>query len=165
MTVQASFDASPDRVAAMMADERFVAAKVRASGASGQTVAVVGGPSEAFTVTTRRQMPTTGIPAQFRSMVGSTLEVRQVEAWEAPGAHGRAGTIVVEVTGAPVRMTGTMRMEGTAGRTTITFDGDLKASVPLFAGAIEEATAGAVLAALEAEERTGAVWLAGTRSE
>jgi len=162
ITAQASYDADPERVAAMLAQEEFVAAKVHASGAVSQTVSVVGAAGEAFTVTTRRQMPTTGVPAQFRSLVGPSLEVRQVEAWEAPGPHGRTGTVVVEVTGAPVRMTGTMRMEGGPDGTTVHFAGDLKASVPLFGAVVEEATAKALRTALEAEERTGAQWLAGT---
>lgn len=162
ITAQTSYDADPDRVAAMLADEAFVAAKVRASGALSQTVAVVGGADEAFTVTTRRQMPTTGVPAQFRSLVGSSLEVRQVEAWEAAGPHGRAGTVVVEVTGAPVRLTGTMRLEGGPGSTRVHLDGDLKSSVPLFGSVVEEATAQALRSALAAEEQTGRKWLAGT---
>src|SRR5450830_39439 len=90
----------------MLADSEFVAAKVRASGALAQSVAVVGTSDRAFTVTTRRQMPTTGIPAQFRALLGSTLEVRQVEAWEAPSGDERLGTVVVEIVGAPVRLSG-----------------------------------------------------------
>ncbi|MCL3862752.1 DUF2505 domain-containing protein [Actinotalea sp. K2] len=160
VSAQANFQAGPDRVAQMLADEDFVAAKVRASGATSQHVDVVGTSEGAFTVTTRRQMPTTSIPAQFRSVVGSSLEVRQVEAWEAAEGDVRRGTVVVEITGAPVRMTGTLRLAGNGdGTSTQRYDGQLKASVPIFGAAIEEATAGAVRAAIEAEERTAADWL------
>ncbi|HWS58840.1 MAG TPA: DUF2505 domain-containing protein [Actinotalea sp.] len=162
ITAQARFDADPARVSAMLADEAFVAAKVRASGALSQTVSVVGRADEAFTVTTRRQMPTAEVPAQFRSLVGQSLEVRQVEAWEAPSGNTRAGTVVVEVTGAPVRMTGTMHLEGTPQGTVVRFDGALKASVPLFGSVVEEATARALRTAIAAEERAGAEWLAST---
>ena len=162
LTAQARYDADLGRVAAMLADEGFVAAKVRASGAVSEQVDVVGGADEAFTVTTRRQMPTTDIPAQFRSFVGATLEVRQVEAWEPPDDRrpGRRGTVVVEITGAPVRLTGTLTLTEEAGGTVQRLDGELKASLPLFAGAVEEATAGAVRSAVEAEERAAAAWLA-----
>ena len=161
ISAQARYAADTTRVAAMLADEEFVAAKVRASGALSQQVDVVGSSEEAFTVTTRRQMPTTGIPTHFRSLVGTSLEVRQVEAWEAPEQGERRGTVVVEITGAPVRMTGTMRLTPEPdGGTTHRFEGELKASVPLFAAAVEEATAGAVRSAVAAEERTGAIWLA-----
>lgn len=160
LSVQAHYDADVDRVATMLADPEFVEAKVRASGALSQQVDVVGGPGADFTVTSRRHMPTTGIPAQFRSLVGASLEVRQVEAWEGPEPGARRGTVVVEITGAPVRMTGTMRLVPEAdGTTTQHFEGELKASVPLFASAVEDATATAVRTALAAEERTAAAWL------
>ncbi len=160
LSAHARYDADLDATVRMLADEEFVAQKVRASGAISQQVDVVGGPDEAFTVTTRRQMPTDGIPAQFRSLVGASLEVRQVEAWEPPTASGRHGTVVVEILGAPVRMTGTLRLTAQEDGTTVqVFEGDLKASVPLFASAVEEATAQAVRAAIAAEERTGAAWL------
>ena len=161
LSAQARYAADINRVAAMLADEQFVGAKVRASGALSQHIDVVGSSDEAFTVTTRRQMPTTGIPPHFRSLVGTSLEVRQVEAWEAPEEGERRGTVVVEITGAPVRMTGTMRLAHDAtGGTTHRFEGELRASVPLFAAAVEEATAVAVRSAIAAEERTGADWLA-----
>lgn len=161
LSAQARYTADITRVAAMLADEAFVEEKVHASGALSQHVDVVGTSDGAFTVTTRRQMPTTSIPAQFRSLVGTSLEVRQVEAWEGPEDRERRGTVVVEITGAPVRMTGTMRLRPDAdGGTVHRFEGELKASVPLFGAAVEEATAGAVRAAIAAEESTGAVWLA-----
>ena len=161
LSAQARYAADTRRVSAMLADEEFVAAKVRASGALSQVVDVVGGAEDAFTVTTRRQMPTTDIPAQFRSLVGATLEVRQVEAWEAAEGDTRRGTVVVEITGAPVRVTGTLLLEPSGdGGTVHRFEGDLKASVPLFASTVEKAAAGAVRAAIAAEERTGTAWLA-----
>lgn len=161
LSAHARYDADLGAAARMLADEEFVAEKVRASGALSQQVDVVGGPDEAFTVTTRRQMPTDGIPAQFRSLVGGSLEVRQVEAWEPPAeGGGRRGTVVVEILGAPVRMTGTLRLVADDDGSTVQhFEGELKASLPLFASAVEEATAQAVRAAIAAEERTAATWL------
>ena len=72
LSAQAQYDATVERVAAMLADPVFVEAKVRASGATSQQVDVVGSSDESFTVTTRRQMPTTSIPSQFRSFVGAS---------------------------------------------------------------------------------------------
>lgn len=161
LTAIVRYGADLPGVGAMLADEAFVAEKVRASGALSHHVAIVGDADHAFTVTTRRQMPTTGIPAQLRSFVGSTLEVRQVEAWEAQ-AHGeRHGTVVVEITGAPVRLTGTMRLVPEPdGSTTGHLVANLKSSVPLFGSAVEDAAATAMRAALQAEEQAAATWLA-----
>ncbi len=161
LSAKASFDASPDRVAAMFADLDFVETKVRATGAVVQRADVVGSAAGPFTVTTRREMPTTDVPAQFRALVGGTLEVREVQAWQAPvdGVDGRSGTIVVEVTGAPVRLTGTMRMSFDGAATIVVIAGDLKASIPFFSSPVEKAIADAMLGAIRAEERAGAAWL------
>lgn len=155
------YDADITRVAAMLADGEFVAAKVRAAGALSHSVAVVGDPQRAFTVTTRRHVPTAGIPPQLRALVGASLEIRQVEAWEAQAGDERRGTIVVEIVGTPVRLTGTLHLVGDAdGGTTGHVTGDLRASVPIFGSALEEATAREVHAVVAAEERAAAAWLA-----
>src|SRR5699024_9858528 len=104
---------------------------------------------------------TEAIPQNFRSIVGSKLDVRQATAWGAPDEHGRRGTLVLEIAGAPVRLTGTVALttrEG--GGTALTYDGDLKASVPIFGPAIEKAAGDAVRTVLAAEHEVGLAWLA-----
>ena len=159
--VTLQYDADVARVGRMLADSEFVEDKLRASGALAHRANVVGDPARGFTVTTRREMPTDTIPAQFRGFIGSTLEVRHVEAWEPPADGERKGSVVLEIVGAPVRFTGRLQLSpGDAGGSVVAVDGELKASLPLFAAALEEAAAGAVRAALDAEERAGAGWLA-----
>ncbi len=154
--------ASPaDAVARMLADPAYVRAKIRASGAEEQQVDVAPSDDGAFTVTTRRSLPTDLIPANIRSFVGARLDVRQVEAWEAAGPDGsRRGTVVVEIAGAPVRMTGTVALAADGGTSTITYDGELKAAVPLFGAAVEEAASRAVRAALASEQDVAREWVA-----
>lgn len=160
--VTLQYDADVARVGRMLADNGFVEDKLVASGALRHHSNVVGDPERGFTVTTRREMPTDSIPPQFRGFVGSTLEVRHVEAWEPLADGERKGSVVLEIVGAPVRFTGRLQLAptGTAG-SVIEVDGDLKAALPLFAAALEEAAAMAVRAALDAEQRAGAAWLAG----
>ena len=168
MQVKLRYAATVPAVAAMLADPAYGHARVVASGAVAHQVDVAATPDGAFTVTTRRSMPTDQIPANFRSFVGSSLDVRQVEVWEA-GSAVRHGTVVVEITGAPVRLTGTTTIEaddaslapGPAEQpvSILTYDGDVRAAVPLFGAAIEEAAARAVRAALEAEQIAGNRWL------
>jgi hypothetical protein len=155
--------ADPRTAGVMLADPAYVRAKVRASGAEEQHVDVAPGEDGAFTVTTRRSLPTDQIPPNVRAFVGSRLEVRQVEAWEPAAADGtRTGTVAVEIAGAPVRLTGTVALAATATGSGITYDGELKAHVPLFGAAVEEAAAKAVRAALQAEEGVARAWVAGT---
>lgn len=163
--VQLRYAAPPATVAAMLADAGYARARVEASGATVEQADVTGTADGAFTVVTRRSVPTDQIPAQARSFVGSTLEVRQVEAWEAPETAGpRRGTVVVEISGTPVRLTGTVTLDGDSGSagdgSVLTYDGELKATIPLFGAAVEQAAGGAVRAALEAEQAAGARWLA-----
>ena len=160
--VQLRYAAEVPTVAAMLADPGYARARVEASGAAVEQADVTGTVDGAFTVATRRSVPTDQIPAHARSFVGSTLEVRQVEAWEAPEDGGtRQGTVVVEISGTPVRLTGTVTLETEGSESVLTYDGDLKAAIPLFGAAVEQAAAGAVRSALEAEQTAGVRWLAG----
>ena len=165
MRLSVTLDLPTDAHAAarLLADPEYVHDKVRATGALEQHVDVTGSADGAFTVTTRRALPTDQIPAHLRSLVGNRIDVRQVEAWEAPDADGaRVGTVVVEIAGAPVRLSGRTSLTATAtGSTTVAYDGDLRASVPLFGSAIEQATAGAVRSALTVEQDVARRWIAG----
>jgi hypothetical protein len=154
--------ADPRTAGTMLADPVYVRAKVIASGAEVLHVDVAPAEDGALTVTTRRALPTDQIPANVRAFVGSTLEVRQVEAWEPAAADGtRTGTVAVEIAGAPVRLTGTVALTAAEGGSVITYDGDLKANVPLFGSAVEQAAAKAVRGALEAEAGVAREWVAG----
>jgi hypothetical protein len=149
--------------ARLLADPDYVHQKVRATGALEQHVDVTGAPADAFTVTTRRALPTDQIPAHLRGFVGTRIDIRQVEAWEAPEADGsRVGTVVVEIAGAPVRLSGrTSLAPAGQGSTTVTYDGELRASVPLFGSAIEQATADAIRSALQVEQDVARRWIDG----
>lgn len=155
------FDATIDypaeigRIARMLADDRFVRAKIDATGALDSSFEVIRD-GDAFTVTTRRRLPTDQVPARFRSLVGQSLDVRVVEAWEAAGADGaRAGTLSIDIAGVPVRVTGRMLLTPSPQGTVQSLSGDITASVPLFGGPIEKAAAGAVDQVTAVERRVG----------
>ncbi len=164
MELRVAHELPADATAAgrMLADPAYVDAKVRASGAREHHVDVTGSPVGAFTVTTRRSLPTEQIPAHLAGVVGGAIEVRQVEAWEAAqGDGGRTGTVVVEIVGAPVRVTGRTALAATGpGACTLTYEGDVRAALPLFAAPVEAAAAQAVRAALDAEAVVARSWLA-----
>ncbi|MBO0901973.1 DUF2505 domain-containing protein [Cellulomonas sp. zg-ZUI222] len=153
--------------ARLLADPAYVHAKVRAAGAVEQQVDVTGSADAAFTVTSRRALPTAQIPPHLRPFVGDRIDVRQVEAWEAPAPDGsRSGTVVVEIAGAPVRVTGrTSLVAAGPDAARVTYDGEVRAAVPLFAAAVEEAAATAVRGALGTEETVAARWLAGAHDD
>jgi len=161
LSVSVAIATDPTSAAVMLADPEYVQLKLAASGALDQHVDVTGSAQDAFTVTTRRSLPTDSIPAHLRGFVGSSLDVRHVEAWEAAAPDGsRAGTVVVEIAGAPVRLTGRASLQPVAEGSRLVYEGDLHAAIPLFGSAVEQAAAGAVQAALGAEEDVAARWIA-----
>lgn len=149
-------------VAAMLGNPAFIDAKLRDAGASPEQVTVTPGAGGLTTIAVRSRIPTAAIPAHLRTFVGVHLDVRQVEVWEEADAGGRRATFAVEIVGAPVRMTGTITLlPDEAGGCIETFDGVVKASIPIFGSAVENATAGAFHDAVAAEERASHDWLAG----
>lgn len=139
-----TYPASSERVSAMLADEEFIRRRLDAAGAHEPDTEVVhtGG---AFTVSVRAKMPTDEVPARFRSLVGSALDVRLVEAWQELSPDGsRRGTISVDILGAPVRVTGTMVLAPGEAGSQQSVRGDITASVPLFGHAIEKTAASTV---------------------
>jgi len=153
LQVPLALDTDAPSAGRMLADPVYVRAKVAASGGEVLHVDVTPGEGGAFTVTTRRALPTDLIPPQARAFIGDRLEVRQAEAWEAADADGaRRGTVAVEIAGAPVRMTGTVALIPGGESSRVVYDGELKANVPLFGAMVEETAAKAVRTALEAEE-------------
>lgn len=153
--------AAPHRIAAMLTDPEFIAFRSAASEAPVEDSVITGTPAREFTVTTRRTVTADLIPVQMRPFVGERLEIRQVEAWAAPSGEDRTGTVVLEITGTPVRMTGTVGLSATAdGGSLLRHDGDLKAAVPLFAAAIEQAAATSIRSILDQETAAALQWLA-----
>lgn len=155
------YDADPAAVMAMLTDPAFQERKCAATGALSSSVAIEGDDDGPVTITTRRTMPTDEVPDFARSYVGQTLEVVHTDSWQAPGGDGsRRGEVLVEITGLPVRLTGTQRMAAADDGTTTVVEGDLKASVPLFGSKIEKAVEPAMRAALRKEQDVGTAWLA-----
>ncbi|MBO3083811.1 DUF2505 domain-containing protein [Cellulomonas fengjieae] len=163
LSVTLDLPTDPHAAALMLSDPAYVDQKVRASGSLEHHVDVTGSPEDAFTVTTRRAMPTDQIPGHLRNLVGNQIDVRLVEAWEAAAADGsRVGTVVVEIAGAPVRLSGrTALVANGAHRSTVTYDGELRATVPIFGSAIEQAAAGAIRSALQVEQDVANRWITG----
>ncbi|GAA4357820.1 DUF2505 domain-containing protein [Angustibacter luteus] len=154
------YDAAPDDVFAMLTDPDFQRQVCEATGAIDHSVDVeqAGGGA---TITTTRTLPADDLPDFVRKFVGSTLKVMRVDHWGAAGADGaREGTVVVEIQGAPVRLSGTIALAPDGAGTAERVDGDLKASVPLVGGKIEKAAEPAIRAAIAKEQELGTGWLA-----
>ena len=161
LTADIRYDAAPDAVFAMLCEPAFQEQRCVATGALSHEVGIEEYDDGSVTVTVHRTMPTDQVPDFVRTFVGSTLVVSEIQDWQGPADDGsRDGTLVLEIKGAPVRMTGTLRLVAQGPVTVETIDCDLKAAVPLVGGKIEKSVEPAILAAIRVEEREGRAWLA-----
>lgn len=159
---QHTFHASLDRVVAMLADEEFAAVRANASGAAKQDILVDGDPSTEFTVLIRRTVPSTSIPAEFRSFVGKELNVKYTEAWEPPQPQetDRVGTFAMEIVGTPGHVAGAIGLTPGDGTVEFLATGEISVKVPLVGAIIERAIAKTVEDGFVAELSAADAWLA-----
>lgn len=144
----------------MLSDEEFQRRACQASGALGYE-STVRAEGDRTVIRTRRTMPTSSFPDFVKGMVGATLPLVQTDDWGPPGPDGsRQGTLSLEVSGAPLGVTGELTLSPGGSGTVETIDCDLRARVPLFGARIETAAAPAVQAGIDVQRRTGTAWLA-----
>ncbi len=154
------YDADPAVVFAMICDPRFQERKCVANGSTEHEVGIEPDAGGGAVVTTRRTLPTDGVPDFVKAFVGETLRVSQLDQWGPPGVDGaREGATVVEIDGAPVRFSAVLRLLPAPGGSVQQVEGELKASVPLLGGRVEKAAEPAIRAAVRAEQRTATAWL------
>ncbi|MBT0774119.1 DUF2505 domain-containing protein [Kineosporia sp. J2-2] len=161
VTADMQFPADPASVFAMLSDQAFQERKVGAVSKGPWDVAVRQ-EGDSTVIVSHRTLPSDVIPESFRAMVSNPITITQTEKW-APAApdSSRRGTVDVELSGVPVRLSGTLALIPTAdGGCTEQIQGDLKAKIPLFGAKVERAAEPAVRAAIDAEGRIGLKWLA-----
>ena len=160
MTAEIHYAAGPDVVFAMLTDKAFQDRKLGQTGALSWDVEIRTDNGGAV-ISSRRELPTDQVPEAFRALVGAKIVISQTETWGPAGPGGaRTGTLVVEMSGAPIRMNATLSLSASGAGTVEHVDGELKARVPLIGGKIERNAEPAVRAAITAEERIGQAWLA-----
>lgn len=162
MTIHASIDyaAGINDVFAMLTNPEFQRRKIEATGALNHHVEVTQG-AEGLRLFGRRTMPTERAPEAARKMLGESVLLTQIDTWAdaAPGGASRDGTLSVKIEGIPLTVTGTMRLEGDATRTTEVIDAELSSRVPLVGGKIVDVARRLLLSAIKAERTTGEAWL------
>lgn len=157
------YDADPVTVFAMLTDEGFLARKAEATGAV-RHEASVARDGDRVTVRLLRVLPPE-VPDFVRRFVGDTIDLDQVDVWEAAAPDGsRTGSLRIDMAGAPVTLTGGMTLVRSGNGSAATVDGKIKASVPLVGGRIEKAVHDALVQAARIEEKAGRAWLAGERA-
>lgn len=103
-------------------------------------------------VTVTRSTPNGDVPELIKSMVSATLQVTEVEKWEARSEdNSRSGSFDIDITGAPVSLHGQVTLAPCPEGSELTFSGDLKTSIPLFKNAIEKAASFQIFSTIDSE--------------
>ena len=154
--------ADPSRTFVMLCDPVYQELRCKRSGALDQTVTVEtdGG---ATVVTTRRHVPSTGVPDFARAFVGQQILLVETVRWGDADADGeREGAMSLDLPGLPISFTGGvhLRVGSRPGTTDHVVDGDLEAKVPFMKQRIESAIAPHVSKIVQVEEQIAKEWLA-----
>ncbi|WP_193612118.1 DUF2505 domain-containing protein [Nocardioides lijunqiniae] len=154
VTHRLTYDAPPERVAAMLRDADFRREVCAAIGMTRAEVSVSEDGENAEIVLDQWQ-PTAGLPSFAKKFVGEETNIVQAESWTGP----TQGDIVVTIPGKPGDMTGTAVLTEHAGVTTEAVTMTIKVGIPLVGGKIEKMIGEMLLAALETENRLGRDYL------
>lgn len=163
LTAQIHANGTPQQVLGALADREFIAFATERAGMRLVSTDIEQLDSGAITLVVRRAATSDLIPANFRSFVGSDIELRQTEAWAESipeGATTRHGTFDIEIVGAPVRIAGRSTIAEESGQSVLRYEGEVKASIPLFGATIEKAVGQVVEQVLASQSNLVNEWLA-----
>ncbi len=152
VTMSTTFAAPPPAVFDLLVDPQFQAEKARRL-SSTEFDMDVHGDDLRTTVVTRRKMSTSRMPEFVRALVDPSIVVKETEAWDTGSLPDDefSGSFFLEITGAPVRMEGTVAISRHESGSRLIYEGELTATVPLFRDRIAEAAAGSVTRTISVE--------------
>lgn len=153
-----TYDAPASAVWEMLSDPAFRERSCDAMGVLDRDISIerLG---EGMRVHIDQVQPTEGIPSFAKKFAGETTRAVQVEEWSDP----RHATLEVTTPGKPSHIAGTLTLTESGGRTTETFEGEVKVKVPLIGGKLEGLMADLFRAGMDREHGAGVAWLAGER--
>ena len=155
-----TYAAPVDAVLDMFADPDAVVARYEGMGHRDVEVLETSRTDDAVTVRTSRVVEV-DLPGFARKVLSPTNTMVQTDEWSAAGDGSWDGTVEVEVKGAPVKMSGTMRLEPDGDETTMQLTLSMSVKVPLVGGKIADwAGKNDVPRTMAAEFAAGDAWLA-----
>ncbi|WP_457110003.1 DUF2505 domain-containing protein [Marmoricola sp. URHA0025 HA25] len=153
-----AYDAPPADVLAMLADPLFWDRVAEATGALSST-ATVGLEGTATRIVVDQQQVVAGVPSFAKKFVGDSTRAITTQVWQ-----GNAASVQVDTPGKPTSMSGTATLAENGTGSTLTYDLEVKASVPLIGGKLEKLVVELTTDGYDKEQAVGAAWLAGDRA-
>lgn len=150
-----TYAASLDDVRAMLREPAYWDRVAQATGALSSTTTVTES-AGATEVVTDEEQKVVGVPGFAKKFVGDSTRAIKTLRWSNDTA-----SFVVETPGKPTSLSGTATLASLGDSTTLRYDLEVKASVPLIGGKLEKLVADLTVEGFGKEEATGVAWLAG----
>ncbi|HJQ06405.1 MAG TPA: DUF2505 domain-containing protein [Nocardioides sp.] len=142
-------------VLAMLQDPVYWDRVAERTGAISSATTVTGD-GEDVEVVTDQQQAVVGVPSFAKKFVGDSTRAIITASWKGPQA-----SYVVDTPGKPTSMSGTVRVAPKGDGSVVTYDLEVKASVPLVGGKIEKLVCDLTGEGFDHEHAAGVVYLAG----
>ncbi|RNL63074.1 DUF2505 domain-containing protein [Nocardioides marmoriginsengisoli] len=152
-----SYDAAPAAVFAMLTDPEFWDKVAVATGAISST-ATVEDDGGATKVVVDQEQAVVGVPGFAKKFVGDSTRAITTQVWS-----GTTAAFSVDTPGKPTSINGTATITEQGGGSVLTYDLEVKASVPLIGGKLEKLVVELTTEGFGKERAVGAAWLAGDR--
>jgi uncharacterized protein DUF2505 len=132
------YTSGPDKLFALIADGDFQLELIAHLGGQDPELLERTATTEGGVTLVTRQRTAVELPGFAKKLIPASTMVTQTYVWEPAREDGsRKGTWSADIKGAPVSMGGPTELRATRSGTTQSFDGDVKASVPLVGGKLE----------------------------
>lgn len=151
-----SYDASPDQVWEMLADQSFREAVCAAQGVDSAEVDLTR-TGTGFSLVIDQQLGTGDLPSFARAFAGDSLHLVQREEW--PDSTG--GTVKIEAPGKPAQISGTVTLRPEGSSTVEIVELEVRIKVPLIGSRIEHLLVDKIRASLDVEHDVAVSWLEG----
>lgn len=152
-----TYAADPTAVLAMLTDPAYWDKVAVATGAI-SSVATVEADGPATRVVVDQEQKVVGVPSFAKKFVGDSTRAITTQVW-----NGKSAVYTVDTPGKPTSMSGTMSVTEQGAASVLTYDLDVKASVPLIGGKLEKLVVELFVDGLGKEQSVGSAWLAGDR--
>lgn len=160
LSVELRYPAPIDDVGDALTTEEFWRWRAGSTAQEVERLDVGGHPGGGSAVTMWSSLAHESLPAPLRGVVATRPQTRRTEVWDPRTGDARTGTVALDITGTPVRLSGRMTLRALDGGCLHAYDGELTAAVPLFGARVEAAVAEAVRDILAHEESAGMRWFA-----
>lgn len=156
LSARLAFPANPTATFALLSDPSYVEEVALATGAHDPRVAITPTEDDGVTIVSTRTLPAR-IPSYAKALVGETLVLTETRALGPADTDGtREGTFSVEFAGAPMQVSGSLRLVASETGSEVDIDMTVKASVPFVGGKIERFCAEQIEQFLVREEKVAA---------